>query len=365
MLKRFLLTFIVLLIIFGGLFGYKAYKDHEMQIAMMKRKYPPAYVSAALSKIGGWQPYIRTIGNVVSVNSVNVTTQVPGQVVGIYFGSGEFVKKNKILVKLDDSLQLALLQQYKSQLIANKFNYEQYKKAYKKHAVSKASYIQMLSALRQNEALIKQTEVTLQNMTIRAPFTGVVGIRDAGFVNLGQYINPGANIISLYSVNPMYVDFTMPQNDLSRLKVNQKIDISVDSYHGKIFTGIIKTISVNVNNVSRNITVRAEVSNPNMILRPGMFVTGSVLLPVIHNVITVPATAVTYNPYGDFVYVVTKKNGEYIANTDYVTVGDQRNGEAVISKGLKAGETVVTAGQVKLRNGAEVIISKNGQGNSE
>ena len=359
MLKRFLLTFVVLLVIFGGLFGYKAYKGYEMHMAAMKRKYPPVYVSVALSKIGDWQPYIRTIGNVVSVNSVNVTTQVAGQVAGIYFSSGEFVKKNKILVKLDDSFQLAQLQQYKSQLIVNKFNYEQYKKAYQKNAVSKASYIQMLSTFKQNEAMIKQTEVTIQNMTIRAPFTGIVGIRGQTSVNLGQYINTGADIISLYSVNPMYVDFTMPQNDLSRLKINQKIDISVDSHVGKIFTGIIKTISIDVNNVSRNITVRAAVNNKDIILRPGMFVTGSVLLPVIHNVITVPATAITYNPYGDFVYVVTKKNNEYVANTQYITAGDSRNGRVVVLKGLKAGETVVTAGQVKLRNGVEVVIENN------
>lgn len=373
MLKRFLLTFAVLLVIFGGLFGYKAYKGYEMRMAAMKRKYPPAYVSSALSKIGDWQPYIRTIGNVVSVNSVNVTTQVAGQVIGIYFSSGEFVKKNKILVKLDNSFQFAQLQQYKSQLIVNKFNYEQYKKAYQKNAVSKASYIQMLSALKQNEAMIEQTEVTIRHMIIRAPFTGAVGIRGQTSVNLGQYINTGADIISLYSINPMYVDFTMPQNDLNRLKINQKIDISVDSHTDKIFTGIIKTISIDVNNISRNITVRAAVNNKDMILRPGMFVTGSVLLPVIHNVITVPATAVTYNPYGDFVYVVTKKNNEYVANTQYVTTGDSRNGRVVILKGLKAGETVVTAGQVKLRNGAEVIIENsnkngskiNGKGNSK
>lgn len=358
MLKRFILTFIVLLAIFGGLFGYKAYVGYKIKQAMANRKYPPVYVSAVLSKAVDWQPYLNAIGNVVSVNSVNVTTQVPGQVTGIYFKSGEFVRKGKILVKLDDSLQQAQLQQFKSQLILNKFNYERYKKAYKKNAVSEASYIQMSSALKQNEAQIKQTEITIRNMTIRAPFSGIVGIRDAGSVNLGQYINVGTSIIPLYSVNPIYVDFTMPQNELKRLKINQKINVMLVSVPGKIFTGLIKAISVNVNDVSRNITVRTLVKNPNMVLRPGMFVTGNVLLPVIHNVITVPATAITYNPYGDFVYVVTKKNKTDIAVSTYVTVGVQRKDTVVILKGLKAGETVVTAGQVKLRNGAPVIIEK-------
>ena len=362
MIKRFIIAFLVLAVIFGGIFGYKAYIGYKNGQMMKMMKYPPASVSVAVSKIGDWQPYIHTIGNVTAINSVNVTTQVAGQVNGIYFKSGEFVHKNQLLATLDDSLQLAQLKQYKSQLIVNKFNYLQYKKAYEKNAVSKASYIQMLSTLKQNEALINQTEVVINDMTVRAPFSGIVGIRNSSSVNLGQYIQPGTSIIPLYSVNPIYIDFTMPQNDLHSLKINQKVKVELDSYH-KAFTGRIKTIGIDVNTVSRNITVRVIIDNGALILRPGMFVTGRVFLPVIHNVVTVPATAVTYNPYGDFIYVVVKKNGQYIANTDYVTVGQQRSDTAVISKGLKPGAIVVTAGQVKLRNGAPVII-ENGIGNA-
>ena len=362
MIKRFIIAFLVLAVIFGGIFGYKAYKGYKNGQMMKMMKYPPASVSVAVSKIGDWQPYIHTIGNVTAINSVKVTTQVAGQVKGIYFKSGEFVHKNQLLATLDDSLQLAQLKQYKSQLIVNKFNYLQYKKAYEKNAVSKASYIQMLSTLKQNEALINQTEVVISDMAVRAPFSGIVGIRNSSSVNLGQYIQPGTNIIPLYSVNPIYIDFTMPQNDLHNLKIDQKVKVELDSYH-KTFTGRIKTISIDVNTVSRNITVRVIIDNGSLILRPGMFVTGRVFLPVIHNVVTVPATAVTYNPYGDFIYVIVKKNGQYIANTDYVAVGQQRNDTAVISKGLKPGAIVVTAGQVKLRNGAPVII-ENGIGNA-
>ena len=362
MIKRFIIAFLVLAVIFGGIFGYKAYIGYKNGQMMKMMKYPPASVSVAVSKIGDWQPYIHTIGNVTAINSVNVTTQVAGQVKGIYFKSGEFVHKNQLLVTLDDSIQLAQLKQYKSQLIVNKFNYLQYKKAYEKNAVSKASYIQMLSTLKQNEALINQTEVVINDMAVRAPFSGIVGIRNSSSVNLGQYIQPGTNIIPLYSVNPIYIDFTMPQNDLHNLKIDQKVKVELDSYH-KTFTGRIKTISIDVNTVSRNITVRVIIDNGSLILRPGMFVTGRVFLPVIHNVVTVPATAVTYNPYGDFIYIVVKKNGQYMANTDYVTVGQQRNDTVVISKGLKPGAIVVTAGQVKLRNGAPVII-ENGIGNA-
>jgi membrane fusion protein (multidrug efflux system) len=363
MIKRFIIVLLVLIVIFGGIFGYKAYKGYEMGQFMKHRKFPPVSVSVSISKIGNWQPYIHTIGNVSAINSVNVTTQIAGQVNGIYFKSGEFVRKNQVLVTLDDSLQLAQLKQYESQLIVNKFNYAQYKKAYSQNAVSKASYVSMLSALKQNEAQIAQAEVTIADMTIRAPFSGIVGIRNSSSVNLGQYIQPGANIIPLYSINPIYIDFTMPQNDLHSLKINQKVKIELDSYH-KIFYGRIKTISIDVNAVSRNITARVIVDNKGMYLRPGMFVTGRVFLPIIHNVVTVPVTAVTYNPYGDFVYVVVKKNGINIVKTDYVKTGEERNGVVVILKGLKAGEKVVTAGQVKLRNGIPVVI-KNEDGDKK
>ncbi len=362
MIKRFIIVLLVLIVIFGGIFGYKAYKGYEIGQFMKKRKFPPVSVSVAVSKIGNWQPYIHTIGNVSAINSVNVTTQVAGQVNGIYFKSGEFVHKNQVLVTLDDSLQIAQLKQYKSRFIADKFNYEQYKKAYAQNAVSKASYISMLSTLKQNEAQIAQAEVTISDMTIRAPFSGIVGIRNSSLVNLGQYIKPGANIIPLYSINPIYIDFTMPQNDLHSLKVNQKVKIELDSYN-KIFYGRIKTISIDVNTVSRNITARVIVDNQGMYLRPGMFVTGRVLLPLIHNVVTVPVTAITYNPYGDFVYVVVKKNGVNIVKTDYVKTGEERNGVVVILKGLKAGEKVVTAGQIKLRNGIPVAIKNEGTDN--
>ena len=362
MIKRFVIVLLVLIVIFGGIFGYKAYKGYINGQLMKTRKFPPVSVSVAISKIGNWQPYIHTIGNVSAINSVNVTTQVAGQVNGIYFKSGEFVHKNQPLATLDDSLQIAQLNQYKSQFIADKFNYEQYKKAYAQNAVSRASYVSMLSTLRQNEAQIAQAEVTIADMTIRAPFSGILGIRNSSSVNLGQYVQPGANIIPLYSINPIYIDFTMPQNDLHSLKVNQKVKIKLDSYN-KIFYGKIKTISIDVNTVSRNITARVIVDNKGMYLRPGMFVTGRVFLPVIRNVVTVPATAVTYNPYGDFVYVVVKKNGVNIVKTDYVKTGEERNGAVVILKGLKAGEKVVTAGQVKLRNGIPVAVKNEGADN--
>jgi len=355
MIKRFITVLIVLFVIFGGIFGYKAYKGYKMGMMMKMMKYPPVSVSVAVSKIGDWQPYIHTIGNVTAINSVNVTTQVAGQVNGIYFKSGEFVRKNQVLATLDDSLQLAQLRQYKAQLIVNKFNYEQYKKAYAENAVSKASYVSMLSTLKQNEAQIAQAEVTIAHMTIRAPFSGIVGIRNSSSVNLGQYIQPGATVIPLYSINPIYIDFTLPQNDLHSLKEGQKVKIKLDSYN-KIFYGRIKTVSIDVNKVSRNITARVVVNNDGMYLRPGMFVTGRVFLPLIHNVVTIPVTAVTYNPYGDFVYIVTKKNGINIVRTDYVKTGEERNGTVVILKGLKPGEEVVTAGQVKLRNGIAVAI---------
>jgi len=353
MWKRFLVAFIVLLIIFGSIFGYKAYVASKMKQAQLMQGPPKVYVSIAYAKLQDWQPYLEAIGNVVSINSVNATTQVSGQIEKIYFDSGETVKKGQILAKLDDSTQKAQLEQYKAQLILDEFNYNQYKQLYEKNAASKASYIQALSALKQTQALIAQTQSILDKMSIKAPFSGILGLR---YVSPGQYVNPGQSIVSLYTIDPIYVDFTIPQNDLEKIRVGQEIDVHTDANPHKVLKGTIKTISVSINNVSRNATVRAIVENKEHLLKPGMFVTVNIVLPKIHNVVVVPSLAITYNPYGDYVYVVTKKGNEYIANTAYVKLGQTQNNKVVVLEGLKSGQMVVTQGQLKLRNGSAVVI---------
>ncbi|MGC8790666.1 MAG: efflux RND transporter periplasmic adaptor subunit [Desulfurella sp.] len=353
MWKRFLIAFIVLLVIFGSIFGFKAYMASKLKQAQMMHGTPKVYVSVAYSRLENYQPYLESIGNVVSIDSVNATTQVSGQIEKIYFDSGESVKKGQILAKLDDSTQKAQLEQYKAQLILDEFNYTQYKQLYEKNASSKASYIQSLSALKQTQALIAQTQSIIDKMTIKAPFSGILGMR---YVSVGQYVNPGQPIVSLYTIDPIYVDFTLPQNDLGNIGVGQKIEIHTDSDPNKTIIGKIKTISININNISRNATIRAIVNNKDNLLKPGMFVKVNIILPKIPNVVVVPALAITYNPYGDFVYVVTKKGNEYIANTVYVKTGQTQNNKVVILKGLKSGQMVVTQGQLKLRNGSSVII---------
>ena len=354
LIKNFIIVFFILLIVFGFIFGLKAFHNYKQKQMMAHFKMPPVYVSVARAKLQNWQPYLNAIGSVVPINSVNVTTQISGQITYIYFHSGEFVKKGQILAQINDSTQLAQLQQYKSQLILDEFNYKQYKKLYKeKKAVSKSSYIQALSTIKQTQALIEQTKTIIDDTIIKAPFSGILGIRN---ISPGQYVNPGETIIPLSTINPMYVDFSVPQNDLGKLRVGQNINIGIDVYPHLTLTGEIQTIGVNINNVSRNATVRAIVSNNNYLLKPGMFVTVQILLPIKHNVITIPTTAVTYNTYGDFVFVVTKKNNHLIAITRYVTIGKQRNNTVIIKKGIKTNEIVVTTGQLKLINGSQVII---------
>lgn len=353
MWKRFLWVVIVLAIIFGGIFGFKAYMGAKLKQAQIARGMPKTYVTVAYAKLQNWQTYLESIGNVVSIDSVNATTQVSGQIEKIYFDSGETVKKGQILAQLDDSTQKAQLEQYKAQLILDEFNYNQYKQLYEKNAASKASYIQALSALKQTQALIAQTQSTINKMSIKAPFSGILGIR---YVSVGQYVNPGQSIISIYTINPIYVDFTLPQNDLEKIKVGQEVLIHTDANNNKILKGTIKTISVNINNVSRNATVRAIVENKENLLKPGMFVRVDIVLPKVPNTVVIPSLAITYNPYGDYVYKVTKKGNEYIANTVYVQLGQNQNNKTVVLKGLKAGDMVVTQGQLKLRNGSPVII---------
>ncbi len=354
MIRNFLIVFFILIIVFGFIFGFHAFQNYKQKEKMSHFKIPPVYVSAVKAKLQNWQTYLNAIGSVIPINSVEVTTQVGGQITNIYFHSGEFVKKGQILAQIDDTVQIAQLKQYQAQLILAEFNYKQYKKLYEeKKAVSQSSYIQALSTIKQTQALIKQIKTTIDDTIIIAPFSGILGIRQ---ISVGQYINPGDEIILLDSVNPIYIDFTIPQNDIGKIKIGQSIKIGIDAYPKLSLTGKIQTIGININSTSRNVTIRAIVPNNNSILKPGMFVTVNVVLPIEHNVITTPATAITYNTYGTFLYVITKKNNALFAHTQYIVTGEQKNNTVIITKGVKPGEMVVTAGQIKLTNGAEVLI---------
>ncbi len=356
MLKRFIVVFIVLLLVFGGIFAFKYVGFYEMNRYFSHYKPPPVYVSTAFSELKDYSPSIKAIGDVVAVESVEVEPEINGRVVGIYFHSGDFVRRGKLLVKLDDSTERAELKRYRAQLTLAEFNYDKYSRLYRKGAVSRAKYEQIVSTLRQVKASIEQVETVIEKKNIRAPFSGVLGIKN---VNLGEYVNPGQPLVSLTVMKPIYVDFSVPESVVTKVKLGQAVVVRSDAYPSKLFRGKVFVISPTADEYTRSVKVRAIVPNRNGWLRPGMFAYVSVVLPS-KRVVAVPALAISYNLYGDTVFVVEHKtvNGRklLVAVRKYVKLGARFGQWVIVKSGLKPHEEVVIAGQLKLRNGSLVVV---------
>lgn len=361
MVVRTIIAVVILVVIFGGTFSWDAIRAYLLKDYFAHYEPPPVTVSTVKAKAETWYPTLLSVGTLEALNGVDVNSRVDGQVVGIYFKSGQMVKKDQPLVQLDDSLDWQSLKNDKAALRYNTLNYKRLLSVYKTtNGTSKNDVDQALSQMQQSQAAVATDELNIQYKNIKAPFTGKLGIRK---VNIGQYITTGTALVTLQALDPLFVDFSLPQQDLAKLYVNQPIQIQTDSYPDKKFTGKIMALSSKVDTDTRTILVRATIPNPNYKLLPGLFTNVYVQLPQEQQVITVPQTAITYTLYGDSVFVVTEKGKDkenkplLIANQRYVTVGLRKGTVVEIKKGLQAGEIVVQSGQIKLQNGSRVQIN--------
>lgn len=362
--KAMVIMLIALFVLFGGITAYKAVMGILVK-NYISNSMKSAKISVSAVKIGysEWQPHIRSTGSVRAINGVNVTTELAGMVQQIYFTPGSYVLSGKKLVQLNADAEIGQLQSLQAQLQLAKITYERDKAQYAIHAVS----LQQLQSDEQNmrslQGQLATQTATVKKKSIIAPFSGRLGIN---YVNLGQFINPGDKIASLQQLDPIYVDFTVPQQFIGTIKQNQKVTITMDNnYPNKVFTGKITALDANVDPVSRNITVEATIPNPDKQLVPGAFGIVEVSVGDKQRYLTLPQTAISYNPYGDLVYVVTEKGKDkegkplLFANQVIVTLGDTRGDQVAVLKGVKEGDLIVTSGQVKLRNGAAVIINNS------
>jgi len=367
MKKRMVFVIIILLVIFGGTFGFDIVRSMMIKRFFKNFKPPPVTISAEKAKATTWSPTLTAVGSVTAINGVQVNSQLPGQIVAIYFRDGQYVKAGAPLVKLDDSIDQQTLKDDLAQLNLDQVNYQRQLKLYQTRATAKSALDQAVAQLKQSEAQVESARVTIQRKLIRAPFDGVLGIRQ---VNLGQYVNAGQAMVLLQQMEPIYVDFTLPEQDIRRLKVGQEVYGQVTSYPDRKLPGHITALNSSVDVNTRTITVRAVFQNKSHLLYPGVFSKVTILLPTKENVVTVPQTAVTYSLYGDTVYVITHKGKDkkgvpvLVANQHIVHVGDSEGDVIAISKGLKKGDLVVTSGQLKLRNGVEVKINNSVKLNS-
>jgi membrane fusion protein, multidrug efflux system len=358
--RIFLVAIIVIIIIVAAIAFDYVYRS-LVDTAMKKRKPPPQYVSTVVAKEETWQPRLQSIGSLQAINGVTVTTEVSGIIVQLGFKSGEIVKQGQYLIQLDDSLDVQNLKNNQAELTLTQLDFNRKEKLYRTAAISKSQYDDALAKLRQAKAQVNKSLVEISHKRIKAPFDGKLGIRE---VDLGQYLNPGDAIVPLQSLNPMYVNFSLPQRNLTQVYLGQKFTLSIDSFPNQKFEGKVTAINALVTSSTRNIKVQGTLPNPKMILYPGVFADVFLFLPEEKKVVTVPQTAVDYSLYGDIVYVVepTKekdKDGEkiYKIKQHVVKTGLKVGDKVQIISGIKVGETVVSSGQLKLVNNMEVKIN--------
>ena len=361
MKTRMVIMLIGLAIIFGLVFGFKAFKNYEIKKFLAKHKNPIIYVSATTASATYWQSQLQASGSTRTVKGVNVTTESAGMVETIYFTPGSDVTKGTLLVKLDIKPELAQLQSLKASAAFAKTTYERDLKQYKIGAVSQETLASDKSNYKTTAANVKQQQALIEQKIIRAPFSGRLGI---SAINPGQYLTPGDKIVTLETISPIYVDFYLPQSDLAKIKLGQEINVTLDAYRNKTFVGKVTTINPNVNSNSRNIEIEATLANKQKQLLPGMFTHVVLKLGTKQRHITVPHTAISFNSYGNIVYRLTKTNKKYRGQTvwqatqRFVTTGEVRNQQIAVLNGVNVGDTIVTAGQLKLQNNSLVVIKK-------
>ena len=320
---------------------------------------PPEAVTTVVAQQEEWPATLSAIGNVVAVHGVTVAADLPGLVAEISFDSGRSVPAGAVLLRLDARQEQAQLAAAVAQLELTRLNLDRKRGLVEEGIVSQADFDTADAEHKQAAAKVGEIRATIDRKQIRAPFEGIVGIRQ---VNLGQYLSGGDPIVPLQSLDPIYVNFTVPQQDAAKLRVGGEVRVSAEAMAGAEFTGKITAIDSVVDQATRNLQVQATLANPNGQLRPGMFVQARVVTGARSHVVTLPASAISYAPYGDSVFVVEDvkhKDGQSYrgARQQFVKLEGARGDQVGVVSGVKAGEEVVSSGAFKLRNGAAVKVN--------
>jgi membrane fusion protein (multidrug efflux system) len=357
MIRKISLAVFIVLLVLGGLAGVKALQIKKLMDSGKSYAEPPESVSSALVREEKWQGTLTAIGSVMAVQGVTVTPEIPGLIREISFESGAVVSQGDLLVRLDTSLEEAQLRALQAQEELAQLNLTRERTLRSQNMVSQAELDAAEATLKQTQGNADAIRAAIQKKTIRAPFAGRLGIR---LVNLGQYIDAGKPIVSLQSLTPIYADFSLPQQELARLKTGMRVRVTTDAYPDRRFDGTLTTINPDLDQSTRSVGLQATFANPDQLLRPGMFARVEVLLPEEQPVLVIPATSVLSAPYGDSVYVIESKPGkdnakpELAVRQQFIRTGHTRGDFVSVESGLKAGERIVSAGIFKLRNGMAV-----------
>jgi membrane fusion protein, multidrug efflux system len=340
--------------------GIKVLQIVKMKSAPMMM--PPATVSSALVKEEAWAPILSSVGTVSAVQGAIVSAELGGTVAEIRFQNGGVAKQGDVLVKLDSSSEEAQLRTAEADLEWSRSDLERNRDLAARKVISQSELDAAESRFKQKEGTVDNMRAMIAKKQVRAPFDGQLGIRQ---VNVGQTINPGQLVVPLQALEPVYVDFALPQQHLSKLFQGLDVHVRTDALPGREFTGRLTAVNSGVDPVTRNVAVQATLENRDHALRPGMFAKVDVVLPEKKKTIVVPGTAVSYAPYGDSVFVIEKKKDpktgteSQMLRQAFVRVGETRGDFVSITKGLEPGQTVVSTGVFKLRNGMAVVINND------
>lgn len=362
--RRMLIMLAIVGLLFGGIFGYHAWKAHMLKKSMAGMQMPPVTVTAMKAELQSWQPQLKAVGSLRAMRGVDVTSEISGLVRTLHFKSGDDVKAGQLLVQLNADADIAQLHSLEAAAELAGTVYIRDRKQFDVQAISQATLDADAADLKSKRAQVAQQAALVDKKTIRAPFAGRLGIST---VNPGQYINPGDKIVTLQSLESIFCDFLLPQQELSRISLGQKVIVTSDTFPGRNFDGRITAINPQVDASTRNFQAEATLANPKHELLPGMYVSVEIQAGSMERHLTLPQTAVTYNPYGDTAFIVEESgrgsDGKPILTVrqTFITVGSSRGDQIAILKGIKEGEVVVTSGQIKLKNGSMVVINNQVQ----
>lgn len=406
MKKRMTIMIIALTIVFGGIIGFNLIKGIMIKRFFANYEPPPVTVSSVQAIKKSWEPRISAVGNFLAINGVDVNSQASGNVTKIHFDSGQVIQKDSPLIDIDDSVDQAMLKFNQADMALKKLNYQRQTDLFKRGATSSSSVDEGKANLQQAQANVEKISAQITQKHITAPFSGRLGIRQ---VNLGQYISPGQTaIVTLQSLDPLYLEFNLPEQLLKELHLDQGIEFNMEGFPNLLFEGKITALNSKVDPNTHNILVQATLPNcpadafkdlshttlvktskeidgnktivncnselntknkvDKFIFIPGMFTAITIEQPAIPNVIVVPSTAISYSLYGNSVFIIEPdkegkkdKDGNLLlfVKRVFVKTGDQEGNFTVIKSGIKEGQQIVSSGELKLQNGTRVLINNS------
>lgn len=357
MIKKILLAFLLLAVVAGGLAGIKALQIRKMIDQGQSMVMPPAVVSAANATSSTWETVLSAVGSVTAVQGVTLTAETPGKVVRIAFESGDQAAAGDVLVQLDVSQETAQLRALEASENLARLSLRRIESLVAQHSTAKSEYDSALATHRQILAEMDALKAVIAKKTIRAPFDGTLGLRK---VNLGQNLGDSDVIASLQHLDTVYVEFDLPQQQVALVRTGDTVRVTTDALPGQTLVGRLNAVEPLADSSTRTVRMQGQLDNPGHVLRPGMFVNAEVVLPEKREVVLIPATAVLYAAYSDSVFLIEAAEGNGThglkLRQQFVTLGERRGDFVSVTKGVSAGQTVVSTGVFKYRNGQPVVV---------